>query len=76
MIANSNNFNLETGLNPAWRNTVVHFLTVGGWPEGASESLARAVRNDITFNKTRALRELAPDSGAYLNEVKSQSLQK
>lgn len=70
MIANSNNRHLETALNPAWRNAVVHFLTVGSWPDGSPESVAQAARDDLTFNKTRALRELAPDSGAYFNEVR------
>ncbi|KAJ6781827.1 hypothetical protein PWT90_08773 [Aphanocladium album] len=69
VIANANNAKLETGLNPAWRKAVVHFLMVGGWEDGASEAVAEAVREDVTFRKTYAMRKLAPDSGAYFNEV-------
>jgi hypothetical protein len=70
MIANSENANLETPLNPAWRKAVVHFLMVGSWNDGAPESVAQAARDDITFNKTRSLRKLAPDAGAYFNEAR------
>lgn len=42
---------------------------VGGWEDGASEAVAQVVRDDVTFRKTYAMRKLAPDSGAYFNEV-------
>lgn len=70
VIANSNNAGLETGLNSAWRKAVVHFLIVGGWEDGAPDSVATAVRDDVTNSKTYAMRKLAPDSGAYFNEVR------
>ncbi|KAJ4163185.1 hypothetical protein LMH87_004929 [Akanthomyces muscarius] len=69
VIANSNNAGLETGLNSAWRKAVVHFLIVGGWEDGAPDSVATAVRDDVTNSKTYAMRKLAPDSGAYFNEM-------
>lgn len=68
MIANSANRNLSTALNPAWRDAVVHMIVVEGWADGAPQSEIEAVYDDITNNKTYALRQLAPDSGAYFNE--------
>ncbi|KAF2103040.1 FAD binding domain-containing protein, partial [Rhizodiscina lignyota] len=68
MIANSANRNLDTALNPAWRDAVVHLITTEGWVDGSPESEINDVYNDITYNRTRALRQLAPDSGAYFNE--------
>ncbi|ROT42657.1 hypothetical protein SODALDRAFT_326816 [Sodiomyces alkalinus F11] len=69
MIASSNNADLETALNPAWRDSVSHFVLVSGWPAGAPDDVVRAVRDDTTFNKTRYLRDLDPDSGAYFKET-------
>lgn len=69
MIANSANKELDIGLNPAWRDTVVHMIVTEGWIDGASQEEIQSVRDDITYNKTYALRQLAPDSGAYFNEV-------
>ncbi|KAJ3499682.1 hypothetical protein NLG97_g128 [Lecanicillium saksenae] len=69
VIANAKNANMDTGLNPAWRKAVVHFLMVGGWPDDDSKAVAQIVRDDVTFRKTYAMRKLAPDSGAYFNEM-------
>lgn len=69
MIANSNNRDLETALNPAWRDTVAHLAVGGGWADGASAEEIQAVRDDVTHRQVAALRKLAPDSGAYFNEV-------
>lgn len=71
MIANSANRGLDIGMNPAWRDAVIHFVVVQGWADGTPPDLIASVYNDITFNKTYALRQLAPDSGAYFNECDS-----
>ena len=71
MIANSDNAGLETALNPAWRKTITHFILANGWRDGETDDVIRAVRDDMTFNKARRLRQLAPDSGAYFNEVRT-----
>ncbi|EON65973.1 hypothetical protein W97_05215 [Coniosporium apollinis CBS 100218] len=68
MIANSDNRDLDIGLNPAWRDAVTHLIVIEGWNEGAPREEIDAVYEDITHNKTYTLRELAPDSGAYFNE--------
>lgn len=76
MIANSNNRGLDIGLNPAWRDAVTHFIVAEGWLDNASPAVIQSVRDDITYNKTYALRQLAPDSGAYFNEVGGHSHRK
>lgn len=55
-------------LNPSWRNTLVHLVIACSVPDGSPQSLAHAVRADIT-RKTAALRKLSPDTGAYFNEA-------
>jgi len=69
MIANDVNRGLDVGMNPAWRDTVAHFIVVRSWRDGMSQDYIRAIYDDITYNKTRVLRDLDPDSGAYFNEV-------
>jgi len=71
MVANDFNRGLDIGLNPAWRVTVAHFIVTEGWLDGMPRSLIDEVYQDITLNKTYALRQLAPDSGAYFNECDS-----
>jgi len=55
--------------NPAWRETLLHFIIAGGWPDGTSDEGIHEVRSDNTFNKTAYLRRLEPNSGVYFNEV-------
>lgn len=58
-------------MNPAWRDTLTHLIVVSGWQDGISWSLIEAIYEDITHNKTEALRKLSPTTGAYLNEPDS-----
>ena len=58
----------STGLNPAWRHAVAHAVVTASWPEGADASEIASVR-DTLRSDTAKLRALAPQSGAYLNEV-------
>ncbi|KAF2454169.1 FAD binding domain protein [Lineolata rhizophorae] len=69
MIANRDNRNLDIGLNPAWRDAYIHFIVVEVWPDNSSPSYIQSIKDDITFNKTHALRQLSPGSGAYFNEA-------
>jgi hypothetical protein len=68
MIASPTTPSPAPALNPAWRSAVVHLIVSEGWLPGASAQDIDAVYDDITFNKTAALRRLDPDSGAYFNE--------
>jgi hypothetical protein len=58
-------------MNPAWRNTLVHLITVSPFPDGSPQSLVDSVYRDITYNKTAILQKLSPDTGAYFNEADS-----
>ncbi|KAL8734613.1 MAG: hypothetical protein Q9181_003147 [Wetmoreana brouardii] len=57
-----------SGVNPAWRTSYVHNIVARGWAPGADEATRNAVYSDITNVKVRAMKELAPDTGAYMNE--------
>ena len=58
----------DNALNPAWRNTTVHLLVQDSWAastmEKDIEELTQSM-SDVAYD----LRKLAPDSGAYINEV-------
>lgn len=54
---------------PAWRNTLTHLVVVEGWLDGMPQAIIDAVFHDITHDKVEALRQLSPDTGAYLNEA-------
>ncbi|RSL67334.1 hypothetical protein CEP53_002992 [Fusarium sp. AF-6] len=57
-----------SGLNPAWRKS--HYALISG--TGVSKTASLAERNranyETTFVKGTALKKLAPDTGAYMNE--------
>lgn len=53
-----------SGVNPAWRTSYIHNIVARGWAPGADEATRNAVYSDITNVKVRAMKELAPDTGA------------
>ncbi|KAL8674027.1 MAG: hypothetical protein Q9168_001559 [Polycauliona sp. 1 TL-2023] len=57
-----------SGVNPAWRRTYVHNIVARGWAPGASEEEKMSVYKDITDVKVGAMKDLAPGTGAYMNE--------
>ena len=57
-----------TGINPAWRKAAAHTPFGVGWSEGATSEEIDALRDKLNSTLTN-VRALAPDSGAYLNEV-------
>ena len=59
----------SSGVNPAWRRSYVHNVVARGWSPGADQETRDAVYDDITSVKVRALKDLAPRTGAYMNEV-------
>jgi hypothetical protein len=60
---------VENALNPAWRDAAVHLISSVSWddtlPKGEAEKAIASVTNGTGY----ALRQLAPDSGVYYNEV-------
>ncbi|KAF1972634.1 FAD binding domain-containing protein [Bimuria novae-zelandiae CBS 107.79] len=57
-------------MNPAWRNTLTHFVIVEGWPEGIARPAIDSVYRDVSV-KAQKLRDLSPETGAYFNEPDS-----
>jgi len=58
----------EMGLNPAWRNSLVYSNIGTAWRDGASLTEINAAR-ELLIQQMKILEGIAPDSGAYLNEV-------
>ena len=59
----------STGLNPAWRQAGAHAVFGITWPDGASAALIQSLRDDLE-KRLALVRALAPESGAYFNEVR------
>lgn len=62
-----------SGVNPAWRRAYVDNIVVRGWAPGTNETIQDAIREDVTFTKVKAMKDLAPDMGVYMNEVRAKS---
>ncbi|KLJ07556.1 hypothetical protein EMPG_16971 [Blastomyces silverae] len=69
LVVNSANINLETALHPAWRKAVVHFMVGRVLPTGISSKILQDARDTMTYNWMPTLKSIAPDSGAYFNEM-------
>lgn len=66
----NNSPNNPIGLNPAWNNCVMNLIPFEPVPEGSSPEIREANARKMTFTKNQALKDIAPDSGAYFNEVR------
>jgi len=58
----------STGLNPVWRKSLVLAGVVAVWQDGANLAEIQAVRR-LIIQDMKTLEGIAPESGAYLNEV-------
>jgi hypothetical protein len=63
----------STGLNPAWRSSLVYTTLGTGWKDGVTITEIDAARQ-VLIQDMKILEGLAPDSGAYLNEVRDSEL--
>lgn len=70
LVANSQNRGLDIGMTPAWRDAVLHFVVTLDWADGQGDEVNRQKYRELTYEKDSYLRKLAPDSGAYINEVR------
>lgn len=57
-----------SGVNPTWRSAVLVNIVARGWQAGTPAAEQQAVRDDITFVKTKSMRAIAPNTGGYMNE--------
>ena len=64
------NRDLDIGLNPAWRDCVMDLIPFEPVQEGSTQDVKDANAKKMTFTKQQAFRDLAPESGAYFNEVR------
>lgn len=60
---------VNNSLNPAWRDATVHLISSVQWDDALSALDANRAIEAVTNNTGYALRQLAPDSGVYYNEV-------
>jgi len=56
------------GLNPAWRNSLAYVTLGVHWQDGTNSTEIEAGRQRL-IQDMKILEGVAPDSGAYLNEV-------
>ena len=59
----------STGLNPVWRKSLAYTTLGTAWQEGANLTEIEAGRQ-LLIQEMKIVEGLAPESGAYLNEVK------
>jgi len=59
----------STGLNPVWRNSLAYTVLTATWRDGADLTEIAAAREPL-IHDMKILEGIAPESGAYLNEVK------
>jgi len=57
------------GLNPAWRNSLAFTSIRTTWRDGADLTEIEAARQ-LLVQDMKILEGIAPESGAYLNEVR------
>jgi len=57
------------GLNPVWRKSLVYTAVGTTWREGANQTEIEAARR-LLIQDMKVLEGIAPESGAYLNEVR------
>jgi hypothetical protein len=64
------NANLDIGLNPAWRETIMHFLALGTIQSEDTNDMLNLYNNNLQ-SAVEALDPMSVNSGAYFNEVNS-----
>lgn len=58
-----------SGVNPAWRISYFDSIVAEGWAPNSPQSVIDAVYKDITYHKVAAMKQQAPETGAYMNEA-------
>ncbi|PGH09529.1 hypothetical protein GX51_00634 [Blastomyces parvus] len=63
---------IDSALNPAWREALIHLFLLRGWYGHKSFKEQRSWQDDITYRQGPILKSLEPGRmGAYLNEANS-----
>ncbi|KAF6834701.1 FAD binding domain-containing protein [Colletotrichum plurivorum] len=58
----------DNAVNPAWRGALAHIITAAFWTPSSSEEEIKKASDKLTFDWGQQLRDLTPDSGAYMSE--------
>ncbi|KAF9109612.1 hypothetical protein BGX27_007413 [Mortierella sp. AM989] len=58
----------ETSVLPAWRNALMHIVTMTGWEDTTPVAIQQLFARKLT-QATQRLRDISPGSGAYFNEA-------
>ncbi|KAH9211451.1 FAD binding domain-containing protein [Leptodontidium sp. 2 PMI_412] len=58
----------DNGVNPAWRETVLHCITATFWDPAAEPATIKAISDKLTFDWGKKLIDASPGAGAYMSE--------
>lgn len=58
----------ENAVNPAWRKTVLHAISMISWQENATVTEANARGKTLSLDWMQAWRDVSPGAGAYASE--------
>ncbi|KAF2731697.1 FAD binding domain protein [Polyplosphaeria fusca] len=67
--SSSNNTSADISATPAWRDAILHMGVSVPFSDALSFTEAQPYLDEMTYKRVEALKTLAPDSGAYLNEA-------
>ncbi|KAI6093178.1 FAD binding domain protein [Hypoxylon rubiginosum] len=59
----------DNGVNPAWRNTVLHAIMATLWNATSPEAEIKSTSDKLTFDWMQRWRDVSPGSGSYLSEA-------
>lgn len=58
----------DNGVNPAWRNTVMHVILASFWDITSPEAAQKIASDQVTFDWGKKLQDVSPGAGAYISE--------
>lgn len=59
----------DNAVNPAWRDALAHLIVGGIWTATTDEATMKMTSDKLTFDWMQRLRDLTPESGAYMSEA-------
>ncbi|KAI5803984.1 FAD binding domain-containing protein [Peziza echinospora] len=64
----ANGGNPDNAVNPAWRNTLFHSISVVGWADDTPADVIQTMRDQFTNVEMQSWRDVSPGAGSYLGE--------
>ncbi|ORY67538.1 uncharacterized protein BCR38DRAFT_336856, partial [Pseudomassariella vexata] len=59
----------DNGVNPAWRNTVLHAIAATLWDPTLEEPQIKQTSDTLTFDWMQRWSDVSPGAGAYMSEA-------